>query len=205
MRLHGPRQEKRTLHRQILHAILHHRELERDDARHLDCPTKGNFSVALREVQVSDAELGAFDMDGQVHLAPSTQVLDVAVTAVLRPPRDGPRSLLADLGLDLVGRAAGVHVLWLGRLGDDALEGRGADEFGFALVPRLEDFLRRGAAEDAGMDQARKADVRDVARGAEDALEVPNRLRAISGTRHFVIWAFLRICNAHGMAFELTR
>jgi hypothetical protein len=37
-------------------------------------------------------------------------------------------------------------------------------------------FGRWSAAQDSGMDQARKFDVRDMTRGTVDTLEAPNRL-----------------------------
>lgn len=177
MRLHGPRQEKRTLHVQILDAALHHRQLQRDDAGHLDGAAKGDFAVALREVEVADAELGAGDVDGEEDSAATAQVLDVAVAAVLRAAGDGPRALFADLLLQLAGGGAGMDVLRLRRLGDDALELGRADELGFATVPLGQDFGGGRTAEDAWMDETGKSQVREVAGGAEDAFEVPDRFR----------------------------
>ena len=39
----------------------------------------------LRKVHVADAEVGAVHEDGEIHLAPPAQVLDVAIAAVLAP------------------------------------------------------------------------------------------------------------------------
>jgi len=50
------------LHSKLLHSVLHDAELERDDARHLNRAAETDFSVSLREVQVPDAELCAFDV-----------------------------------------------------------------------------------------------------------------------------------------------
>lgn len=175
LRLHRAGDEHRALHAQVAHPALHHAEPERDHAGHLDGAAEGNLPVALREVQVADAELGARDVDREVDLGAAREVLDVAVPTVFRPPGDRPRALLADF-LEHVrgGRGAGVDVLGLGRLGDDAVEGVGGDELAFALVPEGEDVGRGGAAEDAGVDEAGEADVGDVPGGAEDAFEVPD-------------------------------
>ena len=86
-------------------------------------------------MEVADAELGAGDVDGEEDPAAAAQVLDVAVAAVLRAAGDGPRALLADLVLQLARGGAGVDVLRLRWLGDDALELGRADELGFATVP----------------------------------------------------------------------
>ena len=135
MRLHRAGEEKRTLHIEILHPTLHDGQLQRDDAGHLDGAAKGDFAVALGEVEVADGELGAGDVDGEEDFAAAAQVLDVAVAAVLGPAGDGAGAFLADFFFQLAGRGAGVDVLGLGRLGDDALEVGGADEVGFAAVP----------------------------------------------------------------------
>lgn len=47
VRLHGPRQEERALHVQMLDAALHDGQLQRDDAGHLDGAAEGDFAVAL--------------------------------------------------------------------------------------------------------------------------------------------------------------
>ena len=135
MRLHGARQKEGALHIQMLDATFHEREFERDDACHFDGAAKGDFAVALGEVEVADGEFGAGDVDGEEDFAAAAQVLDVAVAAVLRAAGDGARALVADLVLERARGGAGVHVLGLGRLGDDALEFGRADELGFAAVP----------------------------------------------------------------------
>lgn len=52
-------------------------------------------------MQVSDTELGTVNVDGQVDLATSRQVLDVAVTTVLRSAGDRAGTFAADLGFGL--------------------------------------------------------------------------------------------------------
>ena len=86
-------------------------------------------------MEVADAELGAGDVDGEEDLAAAAEVLDVAVAAVLGAAGDSARALLADFVFQVAGCGARVDVLGLGRLGDDAVEGGGADEVGFAAVP----------------------------------------------------------------------
>lgn len=126
------------------------------------------------EVQVSDGELGAFDVDGQVDFATAREVLDVAVPAVFGAAGDRPGALFPDARLGFLVGGAGVHALGLRRLRDDTREGGGRDEFGFALVPFREDLGRRGAAEDAWVDEASESDAGDVSRRAEDAFKVPD-------------------------------
>jgi hypothetical protein len=82
LRLHRSRDVNRTLHSQLLHAILHDGELDSDDACHFNCTTEGDLAVALRKVQVAHAELGTLDMYRQKHFAATRQVLDIAVSAV---------------------------------------------------------------------------------------------------------------------------
>jgi hypothetical protein len=64
------------------------------------------------------------------------------------------------------------------RQGDLTVQLVGADELALARVPGGEDLGGRRAAEDARMDEAGELDVGDVARGAVDALKVPDCLCA---------------------------
>lgn len=72
-----------------------------------------------------------------------------------------------------------MDILRLRRLGDNALQLGGRDELGLAAVPLREDLGAGGTAQDARVDEAGEADVREVARGAEDAFEVPDGFRAV--------------------------
>ena len=173
MRLHGTRQEERALEVEILDAALHDRQLERDDAGHLDGAAEGDFAVALREVEVAYAEFCSGHVDGEEDFAATAQVLDVTVAAVLGAAGDGPRALLSHFVLQLPGRGASVDILRLRRLGDDSLELGGADEMRFATVPLGQDFGGGSAAEDARMYETGESQMRDVAGGAEDAFKVP--------------------------------
>lgn len=85
LRLDGAGQEDggfAALHAELGLAVLDDVELDGDDAGDLDGAAEGDLAVALREVQVADGELAALDVHGQVHLAASTQVLDVAWTCL---------------------------------------------------------------------------------------------------------------------------
>ena len=82
MRLHRTRKINRRFHSQISHAILHDLEINRDDTRHFNSATERDFAISLREVQISDAEFGAGDVDWEVDFAAATEILDVAVSAV---------------------------------------------------------------------------------------------------------------------------
>ena len=182
--LHWPWEEKRGFHAQVRHAVLHDVELDRDDAGHFDGAAEADLAVSLGEVQVANAEFSALDVHGEVDLAATAKVLDVAVSAMLRAAGYGARAFLADLVFYAAGAAAGVHVLGLGRLGDDFMEilrGVGADELAFTTVPLGEDFSGGSAAEDAGVDEAGEADMGDMAGGGKNAFEVPDGFGAVRG------------------------
>lgn len=74
-----------------------------------------------------------------------------------------------------------MDILRLRRLGDDALEFGGADEFGLATVPFGQDFGAGGAAEDSWMDEAGEANTGYVPTGTEDTLKVPDSFGAERG------------------------
>ena len=65
-------------HSQLGLAVLDHVELDGDDAGNLDGAAEGDLAVTLREVQIADAELRAFDVHGKVHFAAAGEVLDIA-------------------------------------------------------------------------------------------------------------------------------
>ena len=138
--LHGTGQEEWGLHIEILHAVLHHGQLDGDDAGHLDRATEADLPIALREVQITDAEFRSGDVHGEEGPAAAGQVLDVAVAAVLGAAGDRPRAFLADFRFQVALGGSGVHVLRLGGLGHNAFQLGGADEVGFAAVPLCEDF-----------------------------------------------------------------
>ena len=115
-------------------------------------------------------------MDGQVDLASSAQVLDVAIPAVLGTAWDRSRSLTADLGLELSVGASGVHVLGIRKLGNNTIELVGGDELSFTAVPLGEDGSTGCTTEDTRVDETGEADVWNVSGGAEDPFEVPDRL-----------------------------
>ena len=126
------------------------------------------------EMQIADAELGALDQHGQVDFAPSRQILDIAVAAVLGAARDGASAVAADLLRECLIGAAAVDVGRVRGLGHDTVERASRDQFLFPLVPCCQHFMRRRAAQDARVDQAGESDVRNVTRGAEDAFEIPD-------------------------------
>jgi len=95
-------------------------------------------------MQVAYAEFRTWNVYGQEHLGAARQVLDVAITAMLRSPRYGPCAFFTDLLFHLGGGGARVDIVWLGGLRDDAFEFRGTDELGFAAVPFCQDFSAGG-------------------------------------------------------------
>jgi hypothetical protein len=93
---------------------------------------------------------------------------------------DGSCAFFANLFFQFASGGAGVDVLRLRGLSDSAVEvGMCGYEFAFALVPEFEDVLRGGTAKDAGVDEACETDAGDVARGAEDAFEIPDGFRSV--------------------------
>ena len=101
---------------------------------------------------------------------------ELTVATVLGAARDGPRTFPTYFLLDIRAAFASMYALRLGRLCDHTLEGGGADELCLALVPLGQNLVRRSTAENARMNQASEPDARNVTRGAEDALEVPDSL-----------------------------
>jgi hypothetical protein len=98
-------------------------------------------------MQVPYAELGTGDVDREEDFGTAREVLDVAVSAVFGAAGDCSRAFFANLGFQVAGSGASVDILWLRWLGDGAVEmGVRGDEFAFALVPCVEDFLRGGTA-----------------------------------------------------------
>lgn len=117
-------------------------------------------------------------MDWEEDFTAAAQVLDVAVASMLWAAGYSPRALFAYFFLKLAGCGASVNVLGLGWLRDDTFEFGGADEVGFAAVPLSEDLGGGSTAEDARVDKTRESKMRDMAGGAEDAFEVPDRFSA---------------------------
>ena len=125
----------------MLHPIFHNTELDRDTSSHLDSTTEGDLAIALREVQITHGELGAFDMDWQVDLRPTGQVLDITVAAVLRSTWNGTGTLFANLVLDIVSTATDVNALWVWWQSNIATHvATFLDELAFTIVPCLQYF-----------------------------------------------------------------
>jgi hypothetical protein len=148
-------------------------------------------------VEVSDGELGAWDVHGEIHLGATGEVLDVAVSAVfgatlgelsgfdywtgsLETYRDRASSFSGDFTLGSLVRTTCVCIQRLRRLRDDSISHCvGCDQFAFTLVPFSEYFSRGSTPQDAGVNETRETNVRDVTRGAKDALKVPNCLCSV--------------------------
>ena len=129
-------------------------------------------------MQVTNTEFGSLNQHWQVDLGSSGEVLDIAVSTVLRSTWDSSCALLTNLFRKCFVCTSGVHILWLRRLCNDAVQRSSVDELAFSLVPGLKNLSRRSAAKNARVDQACKADTRDVSGGAKDTFEVPDGFRA---------------------------
>lgn len=178
LRLDWTRDIDGRLHAQLRDTALHHSELDSDNTSHLNRATERNLAVTLREMQITDTELRALDVDGKEHLTATGKVLDIAVPAMFGSTRDRSRAFLADFFLDIARCAACVDVLRLWGLRYDTVKLVRCDEFAFSAVPLGENFGGWCAPEDTRVDQACETNAGDVARGAEDAFEVPYSLRA---------------------------
>jgi hypothetical protein len=82
-------------------------------------------------MEISNTEPSTRDVHGEEGLGTAGEVLDVAVSTVLRAPRDCACTFSTDLLCKLWGCRTGVDVSWFGEEGDIACasEGRGFNEF----------------------------------------------------------------------------
>ena len=119
VRLHRPGQEQRTLHVQVPHTVLHHRQTQRDHPSHLDGAAKADLPVPLGEVQIAHAELRPRYVHGEKRPGAAREVLDVAVAAVFGPAGNRARAFSADFLFQVAGCRARMNVPWLRRLSDD--------------------------------------------------------------------------------------
>lgn len=72
-------------------------------------------------MQVANTEPGAFDMDGQEDLAPTGEVLDVAIPTELGSTGDRASPVFTHSLLDLFAARSSMCASWLRRQGDNAL------------------------------------------------------------------------------------
>lgn len=136
-----------TLKTHLGHTVLDNSEFDRNLASDFDGTAKADLAIALREVQVTSGELGAFDVHGKINLAPTGQILNVAIAAMLWSTWNGSCSFLTDFLFNRVVTATHVDGLWFGWKSYDTVHMLAlADELSLAFVPDLEDFMRRSAA-----------------------------------------------------------
>lgn len=94
--------------------------------------------------------------------------------------RDRASSFFGDFTLGGLVRITCMCIQRLRRLCDDSIShGVGCDQFAFTLVPFSEYFGRGSTPQDAGVDETRESNVRDMTRRAKDALKVPNCLCSV--------------------------
>lgn len=175
LRLNRTRDVDGALHSQLLHAALHNGELDGDFTRHLNRTAERYLTITLGEVQVSDTELGALDVDREIDLRATRQVLDVAVASVLRPTWNCACTLPANLLFDVVTSATGMDVLRLWGKSDITVHMRASGrQLAFTAIPLCEHLGRRSAAKDTRVDETSKTNVWNMTRRAEDTLKVPD-------------------------------
>ena len=104
-------------------------------------------------MEIANTEFRPLNVDREVYFATSAEILDVAVSTVLRSAWDGSCAFFADLCFDFLRSTASMDVLRLGRLRDDPLERGGADQLAFAPVPFRENFGRGCTSQDTRVDQ----------------------------------------------------
>ncbi len=176
VRIDRPRLEHGLADAVLVAAALDEIDVHVDPAGHLDRAAEGDLAVALREVQVADDDAAALDIDRQVDAAAAAQVLDVAVAAVLTR-RHGAGTLAPGLLERRALELAENDVLRVRRQRQRRHALRvGSDQRRLAVVPALEQLMRGQTADDAGVGQAGKAQVGNMPRGGEDAVEIPHRL-----------------------------
>ena len=98
-------------------------------------------------MKIANREFRTLHVDREEDLAAAGEVLDIAISSVLRAAGYSAGTLSTNLLLDVFGCATGVDILRLRREGDVATRiGEGGDELGFSPIPFGEDLCRRCTA-----------------------------------------------------------
>src|ERR1700728_1417865 len=167
--------EDRILDSVFVHAAFNEVDLQVDPSSHLDGATEGDLAVTLAEVKVAHRQAGALYINRKKDLRAARQILDIAVAAMLAR-RNGARAF----GRNLVFHVAlGSTAMRRGR--ERRISQRwhtgwiGVDECLFAGIPGFEHFLVRQAADQARMDEAGKADARNMPRVRVKTGNIPDR------------------------------
>lgn len=113
-------------------------------------------------MQVSNAELGPWHVHRQVNLASPRQVLDVAVSSMLRPAGDCSCPFLGHLARNVFICRAGVSVQLKGKIGHRARKCICLDKLSLASIPLGQNLMGGGAAENTGMNEAGEFDAWNV-------------------------------------------
>jgi hypothetical protein len=161
---------------------INRKPAEMDPARHLDRTAERDLIITLAEMQIAHGKTCAWDVDREKHPSATRQVLDVGRCRHARAaercvrrlrrrqlshhPSSGPCALLVRMERWLM-VAHGSDWWRSSRIG--------GDQAGFAAVPGVQQLRVGQAADQTRMDQAGKADARDVARTGEHAVEIPDR------------------------------
>jgi hypothetical protein len=104
------------------------------------------------------------------------------ISAMFWTSGDSPGAFLAYLLLQGSSCGSGVHISWLWRLCNGAVEmGVRGDKLALTSVPQVENFRRRRTPENTRVNEPCETDAGNVARTAEDAFEVPDRFRTVGG------------------------
>lgn len=73
-------------------------------------------------MQIADTELSALDVDGEVDLAASAQILNVTISSMLGASGDCACAFFSHFSLDILWSAPGMCILRFWGLGDGALQ-----------------------------------------------------------------------------------
>lgn len=170
--------EDGLLEAELLDTALDDRGLEGDDTGHLDGTAERELSVSLGVVEVSDREVGALNVDGEVAAGTAREVLDVDVTTVLTG-RDGTGAF----GVDLLALVLGNVLADIGTTGlrwEGDVVGTstllGGNEASLTLVPLVEELLAWSGTDESWVGDTSKPHTGNVTRGSVDTLKVPDSL-----------------------------
>jgi hypothetical protein len=106
-------------------------------------------------MQISHTKLCTLYMHRKINLRTTAEILNITISAVFWPPRDGPCTFFTYLLLQIPCSRASMDILFVGWFCDRTVEVcvRG-DEFAFTLVPYIKNFSRRGTSQNTRVNKA---------------------------------------------------
>lgn len=141
MRLNRTGKIQWRFHSKISNTIFHNLKVDCDYTAHFNSATKGNLTITLRKVQISDTELCASNMNWEKHFTTTRKVLDITVSTMLWSSGDSSSAFKSDFFFDGGGSTSCVDVFGVGWLSNDSVKFVGSNELSFSLVPCCEYLL----------------------------------------------------------------